>query len=223
VGALDFAAFRAAPLVRQPFEHLVLPGFVKPEARVAINAAYPRIDTPGSFPVCELSYGPAFAALLDTLSGAEFRQAVEAKFALSLEGRPTVITVRGRCGTKDGNIHTDQESKIITVLIYMNPEWGSAGGCLRLLRSGTDIDDVITEIPPLDGTLVAFRRSDNSWHGHKPFIGERRVIQLNWVKSEGVKVYEVLRHRASAWIKKLRGIRGQGSGVRDQGSTEIHS
>lgn len=216
MSALDFAALRAAPLVQRPFDYLVLPGFVKPEARAAINADYPRISTPGSFPVCELSYGPAFAALLDTLSGAEFREAVEAKFAISLKGRPTVITVRGRCGTKDGNIHTDQESKIITVLIYMNPKWGSTGGCLRLLRSGSDIDEVITEIPPLDGTLVAFRRSDNSWHGHKPFIGERRVIQLNWVKSERVKVYEVLRHRASAWLKKLRSIRAQESGVSNQ-------
>jgi len=88
------------------------------------------------------------------------------------------------------------------------------GRLLRLLRSGTDIDDVVAEVPPLDGTLVAFRRSDNSWHGHKPFIGERRVIQLNWVTSERIKLYEVLRHRASAWLKRLRGIRRQESGIR---------
>lgn len=205
--ALDLAAFRAMPLVRRPFEYLILPGFVKPEACAAVNADYPRIERPGSFPVCELSFGPAFRRLLDTLTGDEFRRAFEEKFSVGLAGRPTVVTVRGRCGTKDGNIHTDQESKIITVLIYMNPAWGQAGGCLRLLRSGTDIEDVIAEVPPLDGTLVAFRRSDNSWHGHKPFIGERRVIQLNWVTSERVRLYETLRHRASAWVKKLTPFR----------------
>ena len=36
--ALDLAAFRDTPLVREPFEYLVLPGFVKTEARAAINA-----------------------------------------------------------------------------------------------------------------------------------------------------------------------------------------
>jgi len=34
---------------------------------------------------------------------------------------------------------------------------------------------MIVEVPPSDGTLVAFKRSDNSWHGHKPFSGKRRV------------------------------------------------
>jgi len=204
VCGLDLAAFSSTPLVRRPFEYLVLPNFVKPEGRAAIHADYPKIDRPGSFPVCELTYGPAFQSLLEALGGDEFRQAFEAKFGVDLKGRPTVVTVRGRCGPKDGNIHTDQESKILTVLIYMNRQWEQTGGCLRLLRSGTDIEDVITEIPPRDGTLVAFRRSENSWHGHKPFLGERRVIQLNWVTSGRVKLYEVLRHRASAWMKKLR-------------------
>lgn len=201
---LDLAALRKAPLVRDPFDYLILPGFVKPEACAAINADYPRIDTPGSFPVAELTYGPAFAALLAALTGAEVRAAFAEKFGISLQGRPAVVTVRGRCGPKDGTIHTDQESKIITVLIYLNPRWEQPGGCLRLLRSGTDIEDVIEEVPPRDGTLVAFRRGDNSWHGHKPFLGERRVIQLNWVTSARVKAYETLRHRVSAWMKRLR-------------------
>ncbi len=117
-----------------------------------------------------------------------------------------MITVRGRCGTRDGNIHTDAVTKIITVLIYMNPTWEQAGGCLRLLRSPNDIEDVIVEIPPVEGTLLAFRRSDNSWHGHKLFIGPRRVIQFNWVTTQGVERREVLRHRVSAWMKKTLGF-----------------
>ena len=44
---------------------------------------------------------------------------------------------------------------------------------------------MIMEVPPTEGTLLAFKRADNSWHGHKPFAGERRVIQFNWVTSEG--------------------------------------
>ncbi len=201
---LDLAAVRAAPLIRQPFDYLIVPGFVRPEAREAINHDFPQINKPGSFPIAELSYGPAFAHLLATLTGRDFRTAFEDKFGLSLAGRATMVTVRGQCGVRDGNIHTDSTNKIITVLIYMNSHWQENGGCLRLLRSADNIEDVITEIPPLDGTLLAFRRSDNSFHGHKPFVGPRRVIQFNWVTSQRVKIFETLRHRATAWLKRLR-------------------
>jgi SM-20-related protein len=202
---LNLQAFRAAPLTREPFPYLVLPGFVEPATCAAVNADYPRIDDPGSFPLEGLTYGPAFASLVQTLTGPEVRAAFEEKFGLDLKGRPTMLTVRGRCGTRDGHIHTDQVSKIITVLIYLNPAWQGSGGCLRLLRSPSDIEDVLVEVPPLDGTLVAFRRSDNSYHGHKPFVGPRRVIQLNWVVSKGTERYEHFRHRTSAWLKRLVG------------------
>src|SRR5579859_7380463 len=68
-----------------------------------------------------------------------------------LAGRPTTTTVRGQCSPKDGKIHTDSLSKIITVLLYMNPGWEQAGGRLRLLRSGNDLEDMIAEVPPLEG------------------------------------------------------------------------
>jgi hypothetical protein len=203
---LDLAAFRGTPLTREPFEFLVVPEFVKPALRAAVNADYPVIDSPGSFPVSGLTYGSGFGQLLDELRGPAFRAAFEQKFGLDLSGRASMITVRGRCGTRDGNIHTDAVTKIITVLIYMNPTWEQAGGCLRLLRSPTDIEDVIVEIPPTEGTLVAFRRSDNSWHGHKVFIGPRRVIQFNWVTTHGVERREVFRHRVSALVKKTLGL-----------------
>jgi hypothetical protein len=202
--AIDLAAFRAAVLTRQPFAYLVVPGFIKPAARAAINADFPHIEAPGSFPATELRYGPAFAALLQALTGAEVRAAFEDKFQISLKNRPTMITVRGRCGTRDGQIHTDAETKIITALVYLNPSWEEQGGRLRLLRSDHDLDDLLLEVPPMEGTLLAFRRNDCSFHGHKPFIGPRRVIQLNWVTSRLVKHSELMRHRLSAWMKKLQ-------------------
>ncbi len=109
----------------------------------------------------------------------QFREAFEEKFGIDLTGRPTVITVRGRCDLSDGKIHTDSKSKIITVLIYMNETWAQPGGRLRLLRSATDLNNIIVEVPPVAGTLLAFKRSHNSWHGHESFSGERRVIQFN--------------------------------------------
>jgi hypothetical protein len=202
---LDLERFRGTPLTREPFEFLIVPEFVKADARAAIHNDYPEIDRPGSFPLREVTYGSAFAKLVEEMRSDEFRKAFEEKFSIDLTNRPDMITVRGRCSEKDGKIHTDSETKIITILIYMNAGWESAGGRLRLLRSGNNLDDMILEVPPTEGTLLAFRRSNNSWHGHKPFSGPRRVIQFNWVTSEAVVRREQNRHRFSAWMKKIRG------------------
>jgi SM-20-related protein len=202
---LDLERFRATPLTRDPFDFLIVPGFVKDDERAAINQDYPDVARPGSFPLREVTYGPAFAKLIEEMRSDEFRKAFEEKFDIDLTNRPDMVTVRGRCSEKDGKIHTDSETKIITILIYMNPAWESSGGRLRLLRSGNNLDDAIVEVPPTEGTLLAFRRGNNSWHGHKPFSGPRRVIQFNWVTSEAVVRREQNRHRFSAWMKKLRG------------------
>src|SRR5437660_435607 len=171
MGALDLAAFRAAPLAREPFPYLILPGFVRTEALAAVNADYPGIDHPGSFPVSELKYGAAFAGLLETLTGPEVRAAFEEKFGLDLKDRPTMITVRGRCGPRDGHIHTDAVTKIITVLIYMNSRREDNGGRVRLLRSRDSIKDALVEGPPAGGSLLAFRRSNNCSPGHNALRG----------------------------------------------------
>jgi SM-20-related protein len=202
---LDLERFRTTPLTREPFEFLVVPEFIRGEERAAIDKDYPEVGRAGSFPLREVTYGPGFAKLIEEMRSEEFRKTFEEKFNIDLTNRPDMITVRGRCSEKDGKIHTDSETKIITILVYMNSAWESSGGQLRLLRSGTNLEDVIFEVPPTEGTLLAFRRSNNSWHGHKPFSGPRRVIQFNWVTSEAVVRREQSRHRFSAWMKKLRG------------------
>src|SRR5262249_54527983 len=139
--ALDLARFQAMPLVRAPYEYLIVPQFLRPEALAAINADYPKIDKPGSFPSGTLTYGPAFAAFLEELAGPESTAAFSEKFGLDLAPYPTTVTVRGMCQQKDGRIHTDTKSKIITVLVYMNPAWEEQGGQLRVLRSGDDLEN----------------------------------------------------------------------------------
>ena len=52
----------------------------------AINADYPQISSSGSFPVDQVSFGPAFQSLLDELESDEFREAFEEKFSLDLSG-----------------------------------------------------------------------------------------------------------------------------------------
>jgi len=199
----DFDALRATPLQREPYEHLVLRGFVKPEALAKINAHYPAIEHSGSFPLAALKFGPNFQELVDALEAEEFRKAFEEKFQIDLQGRPCTITVRGRCDRHDGRIHADTVSKVITILLYMNPAWDDSGGRLRILRSRDNLENFAAEVPPVDGTLVAFLRSDHSWHGHLPFEGPRRVIQFNWVTGSDSQRLAILRHRVSASVKHV--------------------
>ena len=198
----DLKTFRATPLSKTPYEHLVIPGFIRSEALKRINADYPTIQESGSFPLAKLKFGAGFQAMVDALESDEFRQAFAEKFAIDLSGRPTTITVRGRCAAGNGSIHTDSASKIITILLYTNSTWDNPGGRLRLLRSGSDLNDFAVEVQPAEGTLVAFLRSDRSWHGHLPFIGERRVIQFNWVTTKGNQRIAMIRHGVSATIKR---------------------
>lgn len=198
----DWQAFRAIPLSRVPYEHVMVDGFVKPEALEKINADYPAIEDTGSFPVEGLQFGPGFRLMVDAMESEPFRKAFEEKFQVDLSGRPTTITVRGRCSGADGQIHTDSVGKIITILIYLNPLWDNSGGRLRLLRT-RNIEDAAAEVVPAGGNLVAFLRSDHSWHGHLPFSGERRVVQFNWVVNKRNQAIVRLRHRLSASVKHL--------------------
>ena len=202
----DFDALERAPLERDPFDYLVVPNFLRPERFAEVIADYPQVPGPGSHPPSELDIRGHFAELMQELRGPLFKAAVESKFGIDLTGRPTMYTVRGFVREKDGAIHTDSETKIITVLLYMNENWREDAGRLRLLRSATDLEDYAAEVPPNGGTLLVFRRSERSWHGHKPISGPRRAIQLNWVTHQAVVDHEQGRHRISTKLKKFRNL-----------------
>ncbi|MEI6572727.1 MAG: 2OG-Fe(II) oxygenase [Alphaproteobacteria bacterium] len=201
---LDYGALERAPLQTEPYEYLIVENFVKPEKFTEAMADFPEVPGPGSHPPSELNISGRFRALLDELQDGAFRKAIEEKFKIDLTDRPTMYTVRGFLRKTDGTIHTDSETKIITVLLYLNDNWSADGGRLRILRNGTDLDDYVAEVPPSNGTLLVFRRSDNSWHGHKPFEGQRRVVQMNWVLDEDVVNREQRRHSVSTRFKKLK-------------------
>jgi hypothetical protein len=200
---IDVAAIDRAPLTREPFPWFIVPGFVKADALEGINRDFPALAHPGSFPLPTLSYGPAFERFMDAIKGPEFKAAVAKKLGLDLGPRPTMVTVRGVSAEKDGQIHTDSVTKLVTVLIYMNGKWEAPGGRLRLLRSPTNLNDVIAEVPPDEGTLLVFENRPNAWHGFEAFAGPRRVIQLNWVTNGRVVWWEQTRHKVSAFFKRL--------------------
>ena len=72
-----------------------------------------------------------------------------------------------------------------------------------MLKNGHDVEDYVAEVPPDNGTLLVFKRADNSWHGHHPFDGPRRSLQMNWMTTEGSLGWHKVRHTISAAVKKL--------------------
>jgi len=203
---LSCDAIARTRLEKDPFEYVIVRDCVNADALRKIGTDFPAVPGPGSHPPSQLQIKGHFEALLQELESTAFRNVVEQKFGIDLARRPTMCTVRGFVQKKDGSIHTDSKTKIITVLLYLNEGWDKAGGRLRLLRNGTDLEDYVAEVPPANGTLLMFRRSDNSWHGHKPYEGPRRAIQFNWVTSDEVVKKEQARHRLSTRVKRLKGL-----------------
>jgi len=197
---LDIEKLAATEAQRAPFEFLTVPAFVSGERLAAVNRDFPPLEKAGNFPLEDLQYGAGFAGFVAELRGPEFRKVVEGKFNIRLEGLEARITIRGFADKSDGEIHTDIRSKVVTGLIYLNESWESSGGRLRLLRNGRDFEDYITEVPPIGGTLLMFKRADNSWHGHKPFSGERRTIQVNWIDPSKDKPLR----RGGVWSRRFK-------------------
>jgi hypothetical protein len=179
---LDLAPLHAAKLATDPFDHLVVPNILLPEALSSVCKDFPRISRPGNHDLDSLEIGPVFTEFLAALQGPELAEALSEKFGVDLQDKPTTLTIRDRSQPSDGNIHTDTWAKLITIIIYFNPEWEQPGGRLRLLRSAHDLDDYAVEVAPLAGTLVAFRRCDHSYHGYYPFDGKRRMLQFSWLE-----------------------------------------
>lgn len=200
---LDLDALARTPLATEPFDHVYLPRFVAAAELPAIHRDFPRVTQAGSFPVDGLDAGPAFERLVAELRSPALHQAVCRTFGMDLDPQALMVTVRGLIGSRDGNIHTDSETKLVTMLVYLNLGWDHAGGRLRLLRSATDLEDYALEIPPVDGNMIMFRRSDRSYHGHHLAHEPRFLVQVNWMTSVEARDRELRRHGRSAWLKRL--------------------
>ena len=211
---LDFDAVETTPVTTDPFSFMVAKNVI-PAARLdEVNADYPQIDIPANFRPENLSYGPSFARILEELDSPEFERLIARKFDMDLSRTTKSVTVRKLSEPSDGNIHTDHWSKIVTVLLYFNPEWHQEGGRLRMLRGKHDIEDYAAEVIPEGGTLLAFKRSARSFHGYKRFDGERRMVQVNWVRSDPValqaqRLSRLGTHTGKRLLRLARGLRGE--------------
>ena len=200
---LNLTKLRSAKIETAPYEYTIVPGFLSPETVARVNATYPDIKQGGSYPIESLDAGMAIKEVIDELDGPEFQRVIADKFGVDLDEKPKMFSLRGYTRAKDGQIHTDSKDKIITVLLYLNENWQQPGGRLRILKNDHDVDDFVAEVAPDNGTLLVFRRSETSWHGHHPFDGPRRSLQMNWMTSEGSRGWHKIRHSISAAVKKL--------------------
>ena len=162
---------------------------------------FPDIDSGGSFPSDNLKEGD-IKKLVEELEGDEFKAILENKLGVNLKDAEVITTLRGFSRFKDGKIHTDSQSKIVTVLLYLNKNWDNEIGNLRLLKKNNDLNNYIQEVSSEYGNLVAFKVTDNCWHGFMPFEGKRLSIQLNYIYPKSLNMHKI-RHKLSASFKKL--------------------
>ena len=162
---------------------------------------FPDIDSGGSFPSDNLKEGDV-KKLVEELEGDEFKAILENKLGVNLKDAEVITTLRGFSRFKDGKIHTDSQSKIVTVLLYLNKNWDNEIGNLRLLKKNNDVNNYIQEVSTEYGNLVAFKVTDNCWHGFMPFEGKRLSIQLNYIYPKSLNIHKI-RHKLSASFKKL--------------------
>ncbi len=196
----------ARTLRHDPFDFIVLPDLLPARAAEGLLPDCPQFDQAGFFPYDPAHCGPAFNALVERLIAPPLADALGDLLGIAgLSRYPTLVTVCSRMNLRHGTIHTDSRSKVATALVYLNPSWpDTSDGCLRFLADAHDIDAMLVpEIKPLFGTLAMFRRADNSFHGHLPWQGERRVLQIAWVVNEQAKARKTRRGRFSRLMKKL--------------------
>ena len=200
---LDFSRVESGSPKTTPYPYMVVENVIEADAVARLIGDFPEIRHPGSMPVTEVDYGEGFGELLSELNSDRFRDIIAGKFAVDLEDKPIMTTVRGVMRDKDGRIHTDSRTKVITVLLYFNENWEGEDGSLRILRNGRDLDDYVEQIPPRLGTMVVFKVTDNCWHGHTPVVGKRLSIQMNYLTGESARGKHQFFHRLSARLKKL--------------------
>ncbi|MDP4025707.1 2OG-Fe(II) oxygenase [Methylobacterium sp. NEAU 140] len=203
---LDIQAVRAAPVAREPYPYALGTNVLNPAAIDEIRRDFPDIAKPGYLTVDEVALKGRFKALIDELESDAFSAILGEKFGIDLVSCPRLTTIMKRSQLKYGSIHTDGPSKVLTLLVYMNDAWDApTAGRLRVLYDGRNYEPFAVEVPPTMGTMFAFLRADNSWHGHEPFEGERRVVQVAWLKDAAELERKRKRNRTAQFLKGIFG------------------
>lgn len=192
----------------EPFPFLIAHGQLPASARKDLAQDFPKYREAGFFPWNPDDCGASINKLIEDLTTPAVATAIGTRLGIEDLGQyPTLVTLCRHLNKRHGTIHTDSKSKVATALLYLNDRWpDTSEGCLRFLSRIDDIDAmVVPELKPLYGEFAVFKRCDNSFHGHLPHEGERRVIQVAWLVSEEAKARKTQRGKFSRLFKKLVG------------------
>ena len=193
----------------QPFPFMIAHGQLPDDARGDLERDFPKYASAGFFPYDPVDCGPSVNALVEQMTTPQFASAIGRHLGIENLGQyPTLVTLCRALNKRHGTIHTDSRSKVATALLYLNTQWpDTSDGCLRFLNRIDNIDDMAApELKPLYGEFAVFKRCDNSFHGHLPYEGERRVIQVAWLTSEEEKLRKTKRGKFSRAFKKIFGV-----------------
>jgi SM-20-related protein len=201
---LNLDAVKAGKVSTEPYRYVICERVLDADAATAIRRDFPETTSVGFLNSTDLTREGAYAALLDDLESPELAAVLSEKLDLDLSKAGRLITVRRWSRKTDGRIHTDSQRKISTFLVYLNETWSAAdSGAFRVLRGEKDFEDYVAEVPPIQGNAVGFKRADHSWHGHKPFEGERLVVQLTYLQDAEAAEHKRRAAGIQGFMKKL--------------------
>ena len=139
---IDYLRFQTKRAKLSPFAHVVCKRAIAPDTLKAINRDFPpslttqaHVDEEDLVEAGEIK--GEFANLLKELKAPWLKHTLEGIFNVSLSNTFTRVTLRGITRADiDGRIHVDDESKRVSVLVYLNEDWPfeGDGGKLRLLK-----------------------------------------------------------------------------------------
>ncbi len=199
---IDYAAIENVSVNQAPYPYFGIENVFAESSHQALLNDFPTINNGGSLPLDAITVEGELARLVDEIKSDQFRQVMAKKFDVDLDDKPIVITARGFSRQRDGQNHTDSKTKLITVLLYVNDGWESPNGRLRMLN-GDDINDCVAEFSSSIGQMIAFKVTDNCWHGYQSYEGQRQSLQINYLVEEKYTNHHVYRHKISAFFKKI--------------------
>ncbi|MFE4924858.1 2OG-Fe(II) oxygenase [Streptomyces sp. NPDC056661] len=186
---------RAASMSSVPWAHAYLPGTLPIDFATHIAHSFDDIaltrceqteyEKSYRFGTAELGPGgvqPAggeWSSLVDSLSGAEYRDALSELTSLDLANAKCTLSLWEYYTGDWLAPHVDKAEKLVTQIFYLTPDWqeGDAGRLLILERS--EITSVVHALPPRLGASAILVRSESSWHAVEPPSkpgGKRRSI-----------------------------------------------
>jgi len=199
---INLDTIKQTELKTEPFPYFAIPQSLDDNKLAELVREFPPIQRGGSFNKEDLELSDNYHALHTALDSQGFRQALSEKFSVDVMDAPLMLTYRGFSRKKDGRIHTDSKTKLLTILIYFNDNWPAKTGKLRILNS-ENMDDVAEEVDPTAGCMIAFKVTDNCWHGYPSFEGTRNAIQVNFLASEAASKKHKFFHKMSAKLKSF--------------------